>query len=68
MPVHLLAHKRTCPSKAQHNCQCIVYYNRYRYMIYVYIYIYTIFFALLYYIVPVLPHKAVAEVSKIGNL
>ena len=49
MPVHLLAHKRTCPSKAQHYCQCIVYYNRYRHLIYVYIYIRYIFCIIILY-------------------
>ena len=44
--------------------------NRYRYWywcisIYIYVYYYII---LWYYIIPVVPHKAVAEVSKIGNL
>ena len=43
------------------------------YIIYVYIYIYThnqlfIYTYVYIYIIPVVPHKALAEVSKIGNL
>ena len=35
---------------------------------YVYIYIYVFIYLVIMCLLPVVPHKAVAEVSKIGNL
>jgi CHASE2 domain-containing sensor protein len=35
---------------------------------YIFLYIICYIYILLYHIIPVVPHKAVAEVSKIGNL